>query len=51
MNQSFRLNHYLIQGLKNLNDFKAKSDLIIANRLTPDLQNVRSKFIQEIFWE
>ena len=29
--------------LKNLNDFKAKSDLIIANRLTPDLQNVRSK--------
>ena len=36
--------------LKNLNDFKAKSDLIIANRLTPDLQNVRSKvYTRDLF--
>ncbi|MCX4190263.1 nucleotide sugar dehydrogenase [Methylophaga sp. OBS3] len=36
--------------IKDLNDFKAKADIIIANRLTDDIQDVRNKvYTRDLF--
>ena len=37
------------QVIKNLNEFKKVSELIVANRVTDEIQDVRTKFILEIY--
>ena len=40
-----------ITVIKNLEEFKSKSELIIANRISEDLKDVSEKvFSRDIFW-